>query len=73
MHERQGAAAVAELRRDSDWEQVFTDHWNALGAESKAALVEAGGLGVPFVTLRGRYGGSALAAAGVNALLLPDL
>lgn len=40
-------------------------------AESKAALVEAEGwLGVPYVTLRGRFGGSALAAAAVNAMLL---
>lgn len=36
-------------------------------AESKALLVEAG-LGIPYVTLRGRRGGSALAAAAVNAL-----
>jgi precorrin-8X/cobalt-precorrin-8 methylmutase len=36
-------------------------------AESKAALIEAG-LGVPYLTLRGRRGGSALAAAAVNAL-----
>ena len=39
-------------------------------AESKAALAEAG-LEVPFVTLRGRRGGSALAAAAVNALAAP--
>jgi precorrin-8X/cobalt-precorrin-8 methylmutase len=39
-------------------------------AESKEALVGAG-LDVPWVTLRGRRGGSALAAAAVNALLLP--
>ncbi len=38
-------------------------------AESKEALIEAG-LGIPYVTLRGRRGGSALAAAGVNALAL---
>jgi precorrin-8X/cobalt-precorrin-8 methylmutase len=38
-------------------------------AESKSALIEAG-LEVPYVTLRGRFGGSALAAAAVNALLL---
>ena len=38
-------------------------------AESKAALA-ASGLGVPFVTLLGRRGGSALAAAAVNALTL---
>lgn len=38
-------------------------------AESKEALIEAD-LGVPYVTLRGRRGGSALAAAAVNALLL---
>ena len=36
-------------------------------AESKEALIEAG-LGIPFVTLRGRFGGSALAAAAVNAI-----
>ncbi len=36
-------------------------------AESKDALIE-GGHGVPFLTLRGRRGGSALAAAAVNAL-----
>jgi precorrin-8X/cobalt-precorrin-8 methylmutase len=37
-------------------------------AEAKAALIEAG-LGIPFLTLRGRRGGSALAAAAVNALV----
>ncbi len=36
-------------------------------AESKQALIGAGS-GVPFLTLRGRRGGSALAAAAVNAL-----
>jgi len=36
-------------------------------AESKQALVEAD-LGVPYITLLGRRGGSALAAAAVNAL-----
>ncbi len=36
-------------------------------AESKQALVDAG-LDIPFLTLRGRRGGSALAAAAVNAL-----
>jgi precorrin-8X/cobalt-precorrin-8 methylmutase len=36
-------------------------------AESKEALIEAG-LAVPYLTLRGRQGGSALAAAAVNAL-----
>ena len=39
-------------------------------AESKLALVEAG-LDVPFVTLLGRRGGSAMAAAAVNALCGP--
>jgi precorrin-8X/cobalt-precorrin-8 methylmutase len=38
-------------------------------AESKEALIAAQ-LGVPYVTLRGRRGGSALAAAAVNALAL---
>ena len=36
-------------------------------AESKEALIEAG-LGIPYVTLRGRLGGSAMAAAALNAL-----
>lgn len=36
-------------------------------AESKEALIETR-LGIPYVTLRGRRGGSALAAAAVNAL-----
>ncbi len=36
-------------------------------AESKQALIEAA-LGIPYLTLRGRRGGSALAAAAVNAL-----
>ena len=39
-------------------------------AESKQALIEAG-LGIPYITLRGRRGGSALAAAAVNALSRP--
>jgi len=38
-------------------------------AESKEALIAAE-TGIPFVTLRGRRGGSALAAAAVNALAL---
>ncbi len=38
-------------------------------AESKAALIAAD-LGVPYVTLKGRFGGSALAAAAVNAIAL---
>ncbi|GBD44346.1 Precorrin-8X methylmutase [bacterium HR40] len=40
-------------------------------AESKEALLEAG-LDIPFVTLLGRRGGSALAAAAVNAVLCSD-
>lgn len=39
-------------------------------AESKEALIAAAPC--PFVTLRGRRGGSALAAAAVNALACPD-
>lgn len=39
-------------------------------AESKQALIEAD-LEVPWITLPGRRGGSALAAAAVNALLVP--
>ena len=38
-------------------------------AESKAALA-ADAHGIPFLTLRGRRGGSALAAAAVNALAI---
>ena len=38
-------------------------------AESKAALIESG---LPHIALRGRFGGSALAAAAVNALLHPS-
>ena len=38
-------------------------------AESKTALIESG---LPHVALRGRFGGSALAAAAVNALLYPS-
>ena len=38
-------------------------------AESKESLIEhAPALGLPFITLRGRLGGSALAAARINAL-----
>lgn len=36
-------------------------------AESKEALIDSG-LGIPYLTLRGRQGGSAIAAAAVNAL-----
>lgn len=39
-------------------------------AESKQALIDAD-LGIPYVTLRGRRGGSAMAAAAVNALTRP--
>ncbi len=38
-------------------------------AESKTALIESG---LPHIALRGRFGGSALAAAAVNALLYPS-
>jgi precorrin-8X/cobalt-precorrin-8 methylmutase len=40
-------------------------------AESKAALA-ADEFGIPFVTLHGRRGGSAIAAAAANALILPE-
>jgi precorrin isomerase len=40
-------------------------------AESKAALVEAR-TGVPYLTLLGRRGGSALAAAALNALVVAE-
>jgi precorrin-8X/cobalt-precorrin-8 methylmutase len=38
-------------------------------AESKSALAESG---LPFITLHGRRGGSAIAAAALNALILGD-
>ncbi len=38
-------------------------------AESKDALIRDAG-DIPFVTLRGRLGGSAIAAAALNALLV---
>jgi len=38
-------------------------------AESKEALIQYAGE-IPFITLRGRLGGSAMAAASVNALIL---
>src|SRR5262249_49473623 len=40
-------------------------------AESKQALIDAQ-LGIPFIALKGRRGGSALAAAAVNALLVGE-
>jgi precorrin-8X/cobalt-precorrin-8 methylmutase len=40
-------------------------------AESKDALI-ASSSGVPYITLRGRRGGSAMAAAAVNALIVPE-
>ncbi|MFQ5958091.1 MAG: precorrin-8X methylmutase [Alphaproteobacteria bacterium] len=40
-------------------------------AEAKEALID-GGHGVPYIALRGRRGGSALAAAAVNALAAGD-
>jgi precorrin-8X/cobalt-precorrin-8 methylmutase len=41
-------------------------------AEAKDALISFGG-GLPYIALRGRRGGSALAAAAVNALGAPTL
>jgi len=40
-------------------------------AESKAALIE-NTLGLPFIALKGRRGGSAMAAAALNALIVPE-
>ena len=40
-------------------------------AESKAALID-NKLGIPYIALRGRRGGSAMAAAAVNALILGE-
>jgi precorrin isomerase len=41
-------------------------------AESKAYLIKKI-VDIPYITLKGRIGGSALAAAGVNAMLLGDV
>ena len=41
-------------------------------AESKQALIDHAG-DIPFLTLKGRLGGSAMAAAAVNALLVENL
>lgn len=41
-------------------------------AEAKEALIQHAGR-IPYITLRGRFGGSALAAAVVNALAVKDL
>lgn len=41
-----------------------------VGAAESKELLAAGALGIPFLTLRGRRGGSAMAAAAVNALLI---
>jgi len=40
-------------------------------AESKAALIN-NTLGLPFIALKGRRGGSAMAAAALNALITPE-
>jgi precorrin-8X/cobalt-precorrin-8 methylmutase len=43
-----------------------------VGAVESKELLVASGLGIPYLVLRGRRGGSALAAAAVNALLLAE-
>jgi precorrin-8X/cobalt-precorrin-8 methylmutase len=43
-----------------------------VGAVESKELLIGSGLGIPYVALRGRRGGSALAAAAVNALLLAE-
>jgi precorrin-8X/cobalt-precorrin-8 methylmutase len=43
-----------------------------VGAAESKELLAAGTLGIPFITLRGRRGGSAMAAAAVNALLIGE-
>jgi precorrin-8X/cobalt-precorrin-8 methylmutase len=43
-----------------------------VGAMESKELLIASALGIPHIALRGRRGGSALAAAAVNALLLAD-
>jgi precorrin-8X/cobalt-precorrin-8 methylmutase len=41
-----------------------------VGAEESKAALAANPRGVPFVALRGRRGGSAMASAAVNALAI---
>lgn len=43
-----------------------------VGASESKDLLAAGTLGIPFITLKGRRGGSAMAAAAVNALLIGE-
>ena len=43
-----------------------------VGAAESKELLAAGALGIPFVTLLGRRGGSAMAAAALNALLIGE-
>lgn len=43
-----------------------------VGASESKELLAAGTLGIPFITLKGRRGGSAMAAAAVNALLIGE-
>ena len=62
------------LDRLRDWAErpavIFAFPVGFVGAaESKQALIESG-LDIPWVTLRGRRGGSAMAAAAVNALMV---
>ncbi len=64
------------LERLADWRlrpaAIFAFPVGFVGAaESKRALAETAGA-PPFMTLHGRFGGSALAAAAVNALLLAE-
>ena len=41
-----------------------------VGAAESKELLAASTLGIPYLTLHGRRGGSALAAAAINALLI---
>ncbi len=43
-----------------------------VGAAESKELLAAGDFGIPFITLRGRRGGSAMAAAALNALLIGE-
>jgi precorrin-8X/cobalt-precorrin-8 methylmutase len=43
-----------------------------VGAAESKELLAAGALGIAFITLRGRRGGSAMAAAALNALLIGE-
>ena len=53
---------------------VAPDHQSikAVSKRYEKAALAGNGFGVPFITLHGRRGGSAMAASAANALILPE-